>query len=362
MSDELKKIEKAMELTPREMALKAEGEALLKQIAKDKPAPSPILGSDGLPVGSAPETPEEKLQRLQKERRQRIEEMSAKLQEVTEKDPLASGALQTILTIYRLLAWARIELATRDGMTDEITHFGEAAMKMKAEDPEGFDVRQVYSQLKNKIMPFVQQRIREYEAAAKRREAALSAVMRKLGGKGIYVPAPVATKLKKPFGPGQLLIFHGDQPAVTAACNLCAAKHGVQDAGAVYFLATQEQATGLASNIVIMPINWWKNAARAMSTMYDTLQPVLDHVAVMLVVEDLENMFILDPGGAPVLDRKAQALMRLYQWTTEKFVAVIVGDVITEDAYTPRLYGGLPHFGVELREGKLFIDNEEVHP
>jgi hypothetical protein len=350
-------------LTPRELALRSEGESMLRTLAKDKkPA---IVGPDGQPVDAKPVVPEGLSNadrvKMAEEAKRRIKENADKLTELMASDSVVKDCAESLLQAWRLVYWLSMELGSCEEMKSELIAQLSDSMRASAIS-QGFSVADLVASLKHRVVPFMQHRVKYYKAEQGKRQRKLDEINRGLRGKGIALPCQSLRALfpEKPFSPGNTLILHGSQEAVRLALKACSNEHIERNGGKPFYLSSVEgEASGSWASIV-MPPAWWRDGASEPAKLDSVLQPVLNAGSALVLVENLEMLSPLHPNTPQA--RKARALGRLHQWAFEHLSALIVGDVTDEDALDIRVYGALPHVAVSVQEmdGKrqLVIGND----
>jgi hypothetical protein len=343
------------ELTPQERLLRSEGEALLREVSKGKP--SALVGVDGQPLKITVEPPAvsddpaaAKAKALAAAKK-RVADNADKINALLKENPEAQECSAAVLVAWRLLYWGIQELGTHEGMTNEFLTQVSDSMRASVVS-SGYSIADLQADLKHKVLPFLQDRVRHYKAAQGKREKKIAAINRSLGGKGIALPCQSLRALfpKKPFAPGSLLVLHGNREALRAALKLCSFEHMLKNGGQPYYLSSVDGETEGDWAHLIMPPAWWSNAASELAKLAEVLAPVVEAETALVVIEDLELLFMADGQERPPLERKSKALARLYQWAVENLTAVVVGDNTGEDVPDERLYGQLPHAAVALQE------------
>lgn len=345
-------------LTPKEILLKSEGDAMLRSIAASQPKQSAILGPDGKPVDAQPAIDAQAA--FVAAQKKRADELHARMKELMETDGNAAEVLGTILACHRLLFWAKAELYCKVGAEEDLIEFVDRFMKQAANKP--FELKNVVRQLKHEVLPIVEKIFKRDSALHGARLLKLRRVSAHLDAHGFELPPKVKEKLQNFFRVGDLLIVHGDKDAVTHAM-IKLAQMQTPKAGKTYFLSSTDETRSFAPpHVVVMPRAWHVDAASHITKLYSALEPMTNDEAALLIVEQLETLYLM--GDKPVMQRKGQALVRLYQWARERAAALIVGDVVTEDVFDARLYGSYPHVLAKLVEVEgqitLMLDGELV--
>jgi hypothetical protein len=338
-------------LTPQELSLRSEGESLLRMIVKDK-APV-VVGADGQPIASKPVVSEgisnTDRAKMAEEAKRRIKENAEKLTALMASNPTVKDCAESLLQAWRMVYWLSMELGSCEEMKTELITQLSDSMRASAIS-QGFSVADLVADLKHRVVPFMQHRVKHYKAEQGKRQRKLDEINRGLRGKGIALPCQSLRALfpETPFSPGNTLILHGPREAVREALKLCSAEHLKRNGGRPYYLSFVEgEASGEWAHVV-MPPAWWRDGASEPAKLESVLQPVLDEGAALVLVENLEMLSPLHPNTPQA--RKARALGRLHQWAFEHLSAVIAGDVTDEDALDVRVYGALPHVAVSIQE------------
>lgn len=342
------------ELTPREIVTKAEGEAMLRQIAAGKP-PEGLVGPDGKPL--VPEDVKAAQERLQAARA-RVGRMAAFLKKMTVEEPGFEDCMTAIVEAYRMLFWSISELSTYEGMDNELLNH--VSTQGRAVAQQGISLAGVIKAVKHTVLPYLQERNRFYAAEHARRQKKLARINTRLSQGGIALPGRSLAGLlqDKPMVPPMSVVLRGPYAAVREALKLVSSTHMKANGGSPVYLSSQAgESTGSFAGVV-MPPAWWKNAASEPSVLESTLKSVVESETIMLLVEELEMLLIM---SATVPDtprhRKARALALLYSWAFQHQVSLVVGDVTDEDTPHPEIYGDLPHIGVSLLEtgGRKYV-------
>lgn len=340
------------ELSPKELLLKTEGEAMLRAVAAQKPQ-SAIVGPDGqaLPASTAGATvpapnPAEQVEKIRRQQRDKAEDASQRLSEIVAHDESALRACEIMLIAHKLVCWAKMELGQADGVSDEIIEYAERFMRAKAYAGKGFHIQSLHAQTRDFAVKYLKERMMYYAQEAKARQARLHEIKRRLGGSGITLPTPIKAKFENSFMPGQLLILHGSAAAVREAAQICSRLHKNKDKAQVYYLSNQTGETEGEWATTVMPPSWWRGSGTALVKLYEVLDPVVKSACMLVVVEEIESFMLISEAGQAPQERRSLILKRLYQWAVETQTAVIVGDVTDQDIPRDNRYGHLPNVEV----------------
>ena len=347
------------ELTPKEFFLKREGEELLKHVLDARTDfASQILGPDGVSVKSEAVPRQQEV--ANNSRRQLVEELSKRLLEITTKDEVAMNCCQLMLVCHKLLYWAKIELAHCDDMLDMLVDYAEHSMRAKVEMSAGYHLASVRNDLRNFAVPFVDDRVKHYMRLAKFRSARMERFKRRIKEDGISIPVKaIRDRFEAGFQPGAAAIFQGPYPAVRHLLKLCSSQHMKQDGGEVYYLSCLRGETQVDCDWAtkLMPYSWWNNTGKTLSSLDETLRPVVDSAAALVVIEDLETFFMEDKARV-ALERKVLALRRLYAWANENAIALLIGDTPNEAEVPDNVYGSVTCFKVDRvrSDGAAYVE------
>lgn len=379
-------------LTPEEMALKAEGEELLKKITGSKGS---VVGPDGMPL-KEPEDPnapkEEGKKPLSEEEakevaRKAIDDRVAKLREanikerdealvtmskVCKENTVARQCMQVMLHAHRLVAWAKLEMQTLDKRVDDksLMHL-ERQVHGAVYKSGDFNSQDLAKDVRSQVCKFLDERNRVYADQMRKRKAQISKTLRQLPKEGFALPCKYLKDLrdkhlKGVFGPGDLLVLYGKRPAVSASLRVFGMLHSKEIQGEGHHFIMEETAPPTYDDRIVMTVSsWWRNALSSICQFYDTLYPVVDSSSTMLLVEDMNALLLASADQMAVGERKSRVLTALRQWAVEHAVAVVVGDPMEEDPDQPLKYGGVACAAVRIERkddvAKLFIgDDEEV--
>ena len=364
------------ELNPLERAVQSEGEQLLARLQQGQAPQNTMLGPDGNPLPQSPEAlaqaakeaqakqqeaqaqataaAQEQMQarlRAAKEtQRKEIEAVSELWKEVTGDSQVADKCAQTILAAHKLIYWAKLELELCDQRigAKELFHLDQMLAKA-AYNSTGCTAHELLCHLRTSTLRFLTDRCAHYEQRSKNRLARIKPVLKKLQPGGLTFPWPEANQqLSKPFYAG-LYLFHGPLEALQATLQGFGRVYLDKLKGDLHYLSTA--ALPVANNFAtrVITTGWWKSRGRSLATLHETLQPVEESKALVLCIENLNDLFAGDES-APPSQLKAQALSFLYQWAIETHTIILVGDPDTMDA---QFYGRLPHCAVNLQDGKV---------
>lgn len=354
-----------------------EGDALLARAMATPGAPvqlgSGLLNSTGeqmkseTPAAPKPPTPEEVakheagLQAQKKIHDDHVASVMKRLQELIAKDSELTDLMSLVLLSHRIIAFAKMEMAFRPGMSDELIDYTERAQHAKANDPRGFDTRDLEKGIKGQLLPILRALTKKYELLANLRITKLKKAQAKLPS-GFNLPVPFAKKFAKPFHIGNMMIVTGPEVAVQAAMNFLTgvvAAHGVES----YRLHSKLSGNDEKLSQTVMPATWWRGGADDLSKLEELLRPVFDSIAPIAFVDEVIQL-ISPTGAVTPLERKAGAIRALKQWSTENMCALIAGDVIDDDVPDTRVYGNIPYFKVRVEEkdGKrvLLVDEQPI--
>ncbi len=95
-----------------------------------------------------------------------------------------------------------------------------------------------------------------------------------------------------------------------------------------------------------MGLSWWRGKADNAGEFYEMLDPVREAECGLLTVDEVEQL--CGPEGRSPLERKANAIRALRQWSVENACAVVAGDIDTEDIPDTRVYGNIQHVAAKL--------------
>ena len=373
------------QLTPKEQALKIEGEALLKLVQQGNV--SPILGSDGNPVaGEKPESPNEQTritvhnpdpavvkQELLKRRFERVEKSRQALLRLAGEKNKSGEVLYDLLDIMRgcheMLLFCRMEMACHDGITDEIIEDADVIVKEGVyKGAQGFDLRALYVHFKTVLLPRLNDFIKNYQCARTKRRAQLEVIRKRVGSAGLFLPGralhdclgaagsePVRFMPGGTVGARTIIILHGPAEATQLAQDVI--RFGIHMFNKVNCVMldniTLNEAGTRPGVATTVPIMWWRDCARSDDTLYEVLETVIKLDVRLVVVRELGQLFC--SGEKTVAERKSLALGRLYRWAVEHMVAVLVADEsAAEGSYAP-----LPSIPVSIIDGNLCIGAEK---
>lgn len=366
---------KEHELNPQERALKMEGDALLARAMATPgspvtPAASGLLKSDGSPMEDAPKpapTREQVVAHAAEIENQKkiydghVAAVSKRLGELIAKDSNLLDLASLVLLAHRIIAFAKMEMAFRPGMTDELIDYMERFQHNKANDPAGFDTRSLEKSIKHQLLPILQTLTKKYELLGQLRASKLKAARTKLPT-GFSVPPAIREKFPKNFHIGDMFIVHGPEVAVQEAMRYFSAMASDADKVGSYRLSSLAATTDFV-NQTLMPGAWWRGAADDLAKLEDILKPVFESTAPLAIVDELIQL-VSPTGSDTPLERKAIAVRSLKQWSVENMCAMIAGDVLDDDVPDTRVYGVIPHFAVKLDsvEGKrvLLIEKQSI--
>lgn len=356
------------ELTPQELALKKEGEKLLKVITQQTQSKA-VLGPDGMPVEQQPVPPgitvqkdpeaekkavedinkriAEQAGKAVERKRQEIEEITVRLKEIMASNSHVSACMEAMLVAHRIIAWCKTEMEFCDERVGgKETYYAETIMQRKAyNDP--FDITKLSFDTRANVVGLIELKKKEYMARSFSRRNKLKKLLKRMGKAGISFPCE---SMRKPFKKGGLLagvvVVHGEKEAVLKTLSLCSAAHQEKDGGKVTYLAVD--ARKASEFEIVMPLPWWKGCASNFCRMNKTLATVVNSPTLLVVAEDLLS-FGGDDLALPELQRRPYLLSALSQWAVENCVAVIVGDVGGPLDVDETFYGGLPHWPASIQ-------------
>ena len=348
------------------------------QMPQSEPEKVPtILGSDGLPIsrprveGTSNPPPVQHItvhnpdpqtvkDGLISARMKRLNDNRSVLIGIAEKEKEVADVLQVMHGCHQLLFWARMELSTSDAFTDELIEDADNIIKLGIyQDRRGFNLREVYSVMRSKYLPLVQNFIRKYSDAQRIRKALIKDVRKRVGAEGITLPGKaMRAKAGVPFMPGRMFVLYGEPEATREALALVSRCHISSDKGKCAVLVESPSlATAGNPDNIAMVSSWWHNSASSMEKLYDVLGPIVRSKSLLLLIEDLGAMFEVGAEhNEPVHVRKSFVLRRLYQWGVEHLVAVVVAD--TPDPAVPFDYHPIPSLPVKLEGGMLWIGDD----
>lgn len=343
-----------MKLTPQEVQLKGEGDALLRQVAAMQPkAASPLLGPDGQPLDKEsqidPKAAVEKARKdYEEQQKKTVDELHRRLKELTDHDKEALDICSVILNCHRMIHWAKAELYGRCGAEDDLIAFTDRYMSRAAEGPQGFTLKKAITDMKHQCLPIAEHFRKLNEAQQGKRLNRLKRIGPYLDQHGIKLPTEqLRLRVGGCFRLGEVLVLHGEEEPVRTVLNRIADLQDADKVGTTYYLASDakiESATDYDDRMIVMPRSWWEGAANHIRKLNSTLEPFVNNETSLLVVDDLLGL-ITTHQDIPVGYRKQVALVRLYQWARENAAAVVVGNIDTEEA-DPRFYGRIPYASV----------------
>ena len=343
-------------LSPKERVTMSDGENLLRMISKGPAVNKPILGPDGKPIAGESVAEHDYAKEAKDTAIKRIDELHKKLSSMANvKDDVNYDSevvdiCAVLLACYRLVFWAKVELFSKVDADSEFVEFVERFMRESVYNGAPFKVQQAIAGMRNNALPIVEGFMRKADMHKKKRMGKISAVFKRIQkAGGIALPVKAASGLfEKGFTLGSLLILRGSADAVSLATRLCASHASEAGHGKVYYLSTQTTNLGDSADVT-MPLTWWKDACRSMHSLLEVLDPMVQDSAPLLVVEDLNQLYVSDKDKGLSVDRaKGLTIQRLYQWCSEQGAAVIAGDVVGSEQLDVRVYGPLPNLPVAL--------------
>lgn len=358
------------ELTPQERALQAEGNAMLREIAKNNPPATPILGPDGNPIppkegvmkAELSDPRLDHIKKMEEARRKRTDELHAELKNLTENDKDALDLCAVLLASHQLVMWAKTELFCRTDSSEELVEFAERFMRETAYQ-KPYTLQETIYKVKADALTIAEKFRRESQRKSHVRSQKLKRIAKALRENSFVLPNDALISMfKGKFGIGEVLVLYGKRTAVRDATAFCAKLNCGKGMGQVHYLSSREEPDPKLADTV-MPPAWWKNAACSMKKLYETLQPIVDREAVLTIVENVEDMYLTPGSGGQdfgPLRRKSMAIARLYQWARENAATVIIGDATDEDVPNVKVYGYAQHAFVEHDKEKLLIAGEAI--
>lgn len=342
-----------MKLTPQEVQLKGEGDALLRQVAAMKPSGGTgLLGPDGQPLDQEPQIdPKAAVEKARKDyeeqQKKKVDELHVRLKALTDEDKEALDLCSVLLNCHRMIHWVKAELYGRCGAEDDLIEFADRYMNRAAEGHRGFTLKQAIADMKHQCLPIAEHFRKLNEAQQGKRLNKIKRIARYLDEHGIKLPTEqLRQKMGKCFRLGEVLVLHGEEEPVRTALNRITDLQDTNKAGMTYYLASDAKIASTDDNgLVVMPRSWWEGAANHIRKLTSTLEPFVNNETSLLVVDDLLGLITIHQD-VPVGYRKQVALVRLYQWARENAAAVVVGNIDTEAA-DPRFYGHIPYASVQ---------------
>lgn len=362
------------EILANDKALRAQrdGEAMLKEIAKGKPAT--ILGADGRSL-----TPEKTLdeQRIESETAFRNEaiantdRLAERLKEMIAQDKIAASAVEALMDGHRLILWATIELANCDGADDDLLKFADRYLETAVHHGRGFDIRKLRARLRDVTMPFLGDRLKHYEALGTQRKKAFARVKPAMKDGTLPLPFPgLSGKFEGGFKPKQILILSGQKESTALAIGLL--RQFFDKRALPTLLLSMDDGLTPGRNETIMPLKWWQYCTVDLHRLYDTLKPAIAAQCIVTLVESAEHLHgeveektIPDITGEASrheedsLRAKVMAFHRMYQWTVEHSMCTFVADEPTPNQ-KDELYGALPYVKVSMDEEFLIIGTDKI--
>ena len=219
-------------LTPDELALKMEGEALLKKLAGGN---SPIVGPDGMPMKD-PNVPSEeaakaaveaenkavarkaiddRVSKLREANAKERDEALTRMQAVCEENKIAKKCMQTMVHAHRMIAWAKLEMQTLDQRVDDkaLMHL-ERQVHAAVYQSGDFTSQALVTEIRKNVCDFIDERNRLYAECMKRRKAKITKTLKHMRRTGFTLPCKHLEnerdkKLHGVFRPGDIVVLYG---------------------------------------------------------------------------------------------------------------------------------------------------------
>ena len=378
-------------LTPDELALKMEGEALLKKITGSQ---SPIVGPDGSPAPGTTASPEEAAKaakvlseeeakaaarksidahvaKLKAANAKERDESLAKMKAVCDENKVARQCVQAMLHAHRIIAWAKLELQTLDERVDDkaLMHV-ERQVHGAVYAGGGFNSQALSAEIRKRVCELIDERNRYYSDCMRKRKVQIHKTIKRMGTKGFSMPCKSLElerdkKMLGTFGPGGLVVLYGAQKAIDASMKIFGLLHANEDNGKVHHYTCSEVVPpSYCEEVTMVVASWWRNALSSICKFYDTLRPVVDSPSTMLLVDDLNALLLAPDTQMAVAERKGRVLTALRQWAVENAVVVIVGDPRDLELARSANYGGLVCAPVRFEKKndavRLLIGEDEI--
>jgi hypothetical protein len=375
-------------LTPNELALKMEGEALLKRIAGGS---SPIVGADGMPMkdpnappAEAPKVMSEEeakavarksvddhVARLREANAKERDEALTRMQAVCAENKVAKKCMQTILHAHRLIAWAKLEMQTLDERVDDkaLMHL-ERQVHAAVYQTGDFTSQTLVAEVRKNVCDFIDDRNRVYSDRMRSRKVKITRTIKRLRRKGFAMPCKHLEnerdkKMHGTFGPGSIVVLYGGQKAINASLKVFGLTHSREDRGQLHHFTCEEVAPApYCEGVTLVVASWWRNSLKNMCKFYDTLSPVIDSPSTLLLVENLNDFLLAPDVQMSAAERKSRILTALRQWAVEHAVVVVVGDPIDTALASEGRYGGLACASVRFEKKddaiRLLIGEDEI--
>lgn len=358
------------EIVANDKALRAQrdGEAMLREIAKNK-APE-ILGPDGKSLTPSKTLDEQRIESetaFRKEAIAKTDALAGRLKDMVANDKIAASAIEALMDGHRLILWATIELANCDGADDDLLKFADRYLKAAVEHGRGFDIRRLRSRLRDVTMPFLNDRLRHYEALGNLRKKAFARVKPAMKDGTLPLPFPsLSEKFEGGFKPKQMLILSGPKAATDLALEVLR-QYFDKRALPTAVLTLSDLVPG--RNETIMPLKWWEACTDNLNRLYDTLKSAVNDQRVVTLVESVRHLSCeleekTVEGGVEMCEErglklKVMALHRMYQWTVEHSMCTFMADEPTENQQDA-LYGALPYVKVSIDDEFLTVGADKV--
>lgn len=298
------------------LALKAEGEELLKAVAANQPK-SAIVGPDGKPVAAEPPKGPSREELLAARTAK-----SDKIKALFKKDPMLASLGSVMADLYQALIWVSQDIAAREGMTDDLAaHMSRMCQEAVLQQPIVADV--LISNLKKHSLPCLVRLKEMYARLEKQQRAKVSRINKDLLTKGVTMPSGLADAGLPKLKLGESIILRGAADTIQFAVRQIVSIHESADKGKTCVFSTREEKEVIPGRIT-MPAVWWKNCADDVKTLDDILSPAAQAAVTMIGVDDLR-------GAATGL---GQAAARLHSWCVNSLAVGVFGEPSDEGEIT----------------------------
>lgn len=337
-----------------DQVLQEEGEAFLAAVAEKKGInEKSVLNTAGEAVTTAhvdvKQPSFEEVAELA--RAQAIQERTSnvkKMLEIVKGSKRLQDVRDVMFACYQLIFWGRMEMSAHEDVLDSmITDFDRHIEESVYKNSEGYDLERAVKQMKFGALPIMNNIVAEYKDIYKARGASLNRIKKLIGDKGIALPDGLKELFGRPLTPGAVFVVAGEQKDTSLLLKEIQKAHKtVNGCESNYFSLGESD----------IPVTRWSNCAANRGTLKDAFNPYINDKTVLLLIEDVEELFKRSETKLDVYSRKAYALNRLLQFAIDNLVAVVVADNVSASDYDKRFYGALPTVFVRTRETKLGPD------
>jgi len=306
----------------KQLKTQADLEAMLGEVEKLKGGKD-ILGADGQALKSPEERQAAMQAQLASYRKQKVRELTSRLESLSNANPEFASCISLLREANCLINLAFSEMATMEGVDDELIGFSEEFMRHATRSDPNDQLEDLIRRLKRNVMVFLQKKKFRYEKLMNKRKAAIMGLAKLHPERAPVVLLECLHDLGVNIPVAPLGMVY---PIFSEGFNTLEEEAAIEvDSRLRYKGYHTVMLSTFAKGKAIFP-GWWYGACDGEHTLGKVLDPILNSRpnSQILIVSSLDLMLSDEKRQDTSPKARQQALLRIVRWCLDNQVLGLV--------------------------------------